>query len=73
MLTKKELNAIVKALPNKDYQKVADKLERVSAETVRKVLHEPKRYREDVIDAAFLVIEDHKAQVVQRKEKVKQL
>lgn len=73
MLTKRELQAIKRQLPEDGYQKVSDKLENVTKESVRKVLNDPSRYNKDVIYASLQVIEEHKNEVEALKNKVREV
>lgn len=72
MLNDKELKKIRTLLPDNAYQLIADAMG-LHKETVRKVLSDKSRYRKDVIDAAFLIIETYAAQIEAQKQKVKEL
>ena len=70
MLSKRELKTIKSALPVNGYKLISEK-SGVTVETVRKVLNEPSRYREDVIKNALCVIEEKKVHIQTLKEQIK--
>lgn len=72
MLNDKELKKIRTLLPPNSYQLIADMLT-LNKETVRKALTQKVRYRKDVIDMAFTVIENHAKDIEQVKQKIKAL
>lgn len=72
MLSKRELTKVRKQLPPNGYALIADKVLK-STEAVKKVLQDPDRYNKDVIDAAFVVIDNYKKEVEQQKQKIKAL
>ena len=72
MLNDKELKKIRTLLPPNSYQRIADMLT-LNKETVRKALTQKVRYRKDVIDMAFTVIENHAQYIEQLKQKIKAL
>jgi hypothetical protein len=72
-LSQTELKALNEQLPVGGYKLVASKLNRVSSETVRKVLSDPKRYNSDVIDATILVIKEQKERLIAQKEAIKEV
>lgn len=72
MLSKRELTAIKKALPDKGLHRVAER-SGCSYATVQKVFLEPKRYNKNIIYAAISIIEDEKQEVEKLKLKIKEV
>ncbi|WP_316780445.1 hypothetical protein [Pedobacter antarcticus] len=72
-LDKQELEAIKAKLPEGGYKLISSKLNRVTAEAVRKVLNEPNRYNRKVIDAALEVIKEHQEILESQKAIIKSL
>jgi len=76
MLTKRESNKIIKALPLNGYQLVSEKLNgEYSAEHIRKVLNGActVKYNKKIVDAALQLIEEDRLEVEAQKQKIKQL
>jgi predicted ATP-dependent protease len=72
-LNEEYLETLRLALPENGYKLVADKLTRVTAETVRKVLTEPRRYKKEIIDATIEVIKEQKEIIEKQEEEIKAL
>jgi hypothetical protein len=70
-LSQTELKALKAQLPDGGYKLVASKLNRVTAETVRKVLNDPNRYNFEVIDATISVVKEYKERIEAQKEAIK--
>lgn len=70
--TEKELKKIRQSLPKNGYKLVSDKLEGISPDSVRMILHEPSRYNEMVFDAVALVLEERKQKIIAQKQRIKQ-
>jgi len=72
-ISRTELRILREKLPVGGYELVASKLHRVTAEAVRKVLNDPKRYNSKVIDAAIEVVKEQKEKLELQKEAIKEL
>jgi hypothetical protein len=72
-LTQTELKTLRDKLPDGGYKLVASKLTRVTAETVRKVLSDPARYKREVIDAAIEVVKEQKELLAAQREAIKEI
>lgn len=71
-LSQEELDSLRNALPDGSYKLISEKLNRVSSETVRKVLTDPSRYKKEVIDATIELLKEQKEMLeLQKKEIVK--
>ncbi len=70
-LSEESLEKLRVALPENGYKLVSEKLTRVTAETVRKVLSEPKRYKKEVIDATIEVIREQREIIEKQEETIK--
>lgn len=68
-----ELKTLRDQLPEGGYKIVASKLPRVSAETVRKVLTDPKRYNSAVIDATIEAIREQREKLEAQLTAIKEL
>jgi len=72
-LSQSELKALRDQLPDGGYKLVASKLNRVTAESVRKVLSDPNRYNSKIIDATIEVVREERERVAAQKEAIKEL
>lgn len=70
MLTRKELDALRKALPEKGIQRISEKTG-YSYYVVQKALTEPKRFKQEIIDAALEVREEYEQKIAAIKRKIK--
>lgn len=72
MLTKKELDTLRKALPEKGINKISAKTG-YSYYVVQKVLTDPKRFKQDIIDAAIEVRAEYEQYLANLKETIKNI
>lgn len=69
-LTKDELTIIRKSLPADGYEKISALLNNKSVTSIRMILTVPTRYKKEVVDAAFAVIDREKELIGAQKKKV---
>lgn len=73
MLTKTQLKKIRKALPKDGYERISSLMDGKSAQSIRMILTDPKRYNKVVIDNALLVTAECKQEMLAQKDAVKNL
>ncbi|KAA8483731.1 hypothetical protein BDE36_1807 [Arcticibacter tournemirensis] len=73
MLSKRELTALKKQLPEGGYQKISERLGNVSAESVKKAFNDPKRYKRDIFFVALEIIQEEKEADEALKNKAKEV
>jgi len=73
MLNKEELLTIRTSLPKDGYKRISDLLGGKSVDSIRMILTVPKRYKPEVIAAAYTVVDECALVVTQQKEKAKNL
>ncbi len=72
MLNRRELGALRKKLPEKGYQKIAERTGYTSS-MVGKTLRDPKHFNATIINKALEVIEEYRHESNDLKNKVKQI
>lgn len=72
MLTKRELEKIKSSLPPR-WTFIISERAKVSPSLAQKVMNDPRRYNSTVMEAAIQLAAEHKAEILNQKQRIKGL